>query len=87
MDSGTDKVEGRGVLLHCQMDESKVVQNLPVKGGQVIGSLQAANGLQGERASFSKKRGPEVARDKCQCCCFFQVITSLKKKCQTARVG
>lgn len=34
-----------GVLLHGQVHQAQVVQHLPVKGGQVVGPLQAADGL------------------------------------------
>ena len=38
-------MEGRRVLLHGQVDKAQVVENLPIKGSQVVGPLQAADGL------------------------------------------
>ena len=38
-------MEGRGVLLHGEMHEAKIVEDLPIKGSQVISTLQTTDGL------------------------------------------
>lgn len=50
VDGCAEEVEGRGKLLHGQVYQSQVVQNFPVKRRQVVGPLQAADGLWGERS-------------------------------------
>ena len=45
VDGSRQEVEGGCILLHGQVDEAQVVENLPIKGSQVVGPLQAADGL------------------------------------------
>ena len=45
VDGSGQEVEGGCILLHGQVDEAQVVENLPIKGSQVVGPLQAADGL------------------------------------------
>lgn len=40
-------MEGGGVLLHCEVDQTQIVQDLPVKWCQVVGPLQTTDGLLG----------------------------------------
>lgn len=47
VDGSAQEVEGGGVLLHGQVHQAQVVENLPVKGRQVVRPLQAADGLEG----------------------------------------
>ena len=48
VDGGRGEVEGGGVLLHGQVHQAEVVQHLPVERRQVVGALQAADGLERE---------------------------------------
>ena len=45
VDGGAEEVEGGRVLLHGQVHQAQIVEDLPVKRTQVVRSLQAANGL------------------------------------------
>lgn len=46
VDGGAEEVESGGVLLHRQVHQPQIVQDLPVEGSQVVCPLQAADGLQ-----------------------------------------
>ena len=37
-------MEGGGVLLHGEVDQAQVVEDLPVEGSEVVGSLQTGDG-------------------------------------------
>ena len=39
-------MEGRGILVHVQMHETQIVENLPFKGGQVCSSFQTTDRLE-----------------------------------------
>lgn len=51
VDGGAEEVEGGGILLHGQVHQAQVVQHLPVKGRQVVGPLQTADGLRETEAN------------------------------------
>ena len=40
---------GGWILLHGEVDQSQVVEDLPLKWSKVDGPLQTANGLEGRR--------------------------------------
>ena len=44
VDGGGEEVEGGGVLLHAEVHQAQVVQDLPVEGGEVGCPLEAADG-------------------------------------------
>ena len=48
---------GGGILLHGEVDQSQVVENLPLEWSKVDGPLQTANGL--ERGDSEVGRGEE----------------------------
>lgn len=50
VDGCTEEMESRRVLLHGQVDKAQIIQNLPIEGSQVVGSLQAADSLRGRGA-------------------------------------
>lgn len=56
VDGCTEKMEGWCILLHSQVDEAQIIQNLPVEGCQVVGSFQAADSLE-ERAGTRWEAG------------------------------
>ena len=45
VDGCAEEVESGGVLLHGEMYQTQIVQNLPVKRGQVVGALQTTDRL------------------------------------------
>ena len=45
-DGGAEEMEGGRVLLHGEVHETQVVEDLPVEGTQVVRALQAADRLQ-----------------------------------------
>ena len=51
-------MERGGVLLHAQVNQAQVVENLPVEGGEVGGPLQAADGR--HKLGLTKKAHPDV---------------------------
>lgn len=64
VDGCTDKMEGRRILLHGQVDKAQIIQNLPIEGSQVVGSFQAADSLQergGTRVAGTSRAVPGTA--------------------------
>ena len=58
-------MEGRGILLHGQVNQAQVVEDLPIKRSQVVGPLEAADCLHTHHAvlmflcSFTRGGGAE----------------------------
>jgi len=63
VDGGGQEVEGGGVLLHGQVHEPQVVQDLPVKRRQVVGPFQAADGLESQSELRLHQKEPIVVSD------------------------
>lgn len=60
VDGCTEEMESWGILLHSQVYEAQIIQNLPIEGCQVVGSFQAADSLE-ERGSTRWAVGASAA--------------------------
>lgn len=61
VDGCTEEMESWGILLHSQVYEAQIIQNLPIEGCQVVGSFQAADSLE-ERGSTRWAVGGKCSR-------------------------
>ena len=50
----TEEVEGGGILLCAEVDQTQVIQHLPLQGGKVRRSLQTADSLGSSTQSLTQ---------------------------------